>query len=120
MSIARLIPLDRNDPTVTSALRESVLRLSKIEYVRHVYLFGSFASGLQTAESDLDLAVIVNNDVRLRDATIQVRRALRNIGWPMDLLVIPQNIYDTKSQIGGVCFDVCNYGVELFPNWQFI
>jgi len=50
-------------------------------------LFGSFAYGEPNEDSDIDLLVLKNSNQSALDRTLEVRKLLRGIGVPIDLLV---------------------------------
>lgn len=51
-----------------------------------VVLFGSYAEGTATEDSDVDLLVIVSFEGRSVDESVQIRMKLRP-GFPVDLIV---------------------------------
>ena len=51
-----------------------------------IILFGSYAYGRPTEDSDVDLLVIMSGTGRPQDKAIRIRRAV-NIDFPMDLIV---------------------------------
>src|SRR5258706_11703707 len=63
-----------------------------------IYLFGSYAYGQPTFDSDLDLLVIVEDsalDVYQRDAL--AHRALGDLRMPIDVQVYTQNEFDRRA-----------------------
>ena len=54
-----------------------------------IILFGSFASGQETEDSDIDLLIVKNTDARPIDRWIEVKRLLRDVarGVPVSPLV---------------------------------
>lgn len=54
-----------------------------------IILFGSFASGRETEDSDIDLLIVKNTDARPIDRWIEVKRLLRDVarGVPVSPLV---------------------------------
>ena len=81
--------------------------LSKIEQrlvaalkPEQIILFGSYAYGEPTEDSDIDLLVIVSrsDEPRYRRARIAYK-ALRGIGVPKDILVMTRAEVDRKAEI---------------------
>lgn len=81
-----------------------------------VILFGSHARGDAVPDSDLDLLVIVPDAKHLRQESIRVRRALRGLLVPVDIIVAtteqivrlgntPGLIYQTALQEGEVVYE---------------
>lgn len=59
--------------------------LSKVE---RIILFGSYASGSPTEDSDLDLLIVLEKGVSKLEEYLKIRRALKDIGIPLDILVL--------------------------------
>jgi len=59
-----------------------------VEHVRpiKIVLFGSYASGAATADSDVDLLVILESDLRRDRRQEAISRVLRPHRFPMDIL----------------------------------
>jgi predicted nucleotidyltransferase len=82
-----------------------------------IILFGSYARGAAGADSDLDILVIVGDDVgNPRKESVRLRRCLRGISMPMDILVVPRAqwaqlkdrpglIYREAARSGKVVYD---------------
>ncbi|MBI5115241.1 nucleotidyltransferase domain-containing protein [Candidatus Poribacteria bacterium] len=70
-----------------------------------VILFGSYVSGNVTINSDLDILVIVNDAVEdPRKESIRIRRALRGVSMPMDILVVPQEKWEELKDRPGMIY----------------
>jgi len=61
-----------------------------------IYLFGSYANGTATEESDLDIAVILNNSINKLDNIRGIRNLLRDINNPIDIIVYNNNEFNDK------------------------
>ena len=76
-------------------LENIVARLKDSISPEIIYLFGSYASGQATEDSDIDiLAVIPETKESLLDITIEGRRSLREINKPFDLIVCTKFQFD--------------------------
>lgn len=66
-----------------------------------IILFGSYASGIPTSESDLDLLVIVKeSDLPRRKRAVKIRRdILDSHNFSKDILVYTQNEFDEWKNI---------------------
>lgn len=66
---------------------------------RRIYLFGSYARGDQTADSDIDLLIVEDREFgpeRNRWSELKrIRRALRPFRVPKDILVYSQKEFET-------------------------
>lgn len=70
----------------------AVKRIVGVARPHQIILFGSTTSGKTGPHSDLDILVVVEDEkVRSRRESVRIRRALRDICMPMDILVVPKN-----------------------------
>ncbi|MDI6793294.1 MAG: nucleotidyltransferase domain-containing protein [bacterium] len=74
-----------------------------------IILFGSFARGDQTEESDIDILVIEDEVRSRRKEMVRIRRALRDMRVPVDIIVASRKQIEEYGQI---------YGTVLFPALQ--
>jgi predicted nucleotidyltransferase len=72
---------------LTKQLPEITRRIVETSNPEKIILFGSYARGTFGADSDLDLLIIVQNIKHLRQESIRVRRALRGLLAPVDIVV---------------------------------
>lgn len=64
-----------------------------------IYLFGSYAWGKPTKESDLDLLVVVSKSTkRSYERAVKGYRALRDMTISKDILVLTKKEFDDLSQ----------------------
>jgi predicted nucleotidyltransferase len=72
-------------------IQEAIRTIVSVGRPRRVILFGSAAQGQTTRHSDVDFLVITPHDVLSpRQESVRIRRALRSIVMPMDILVISE------------------------------
>jgi len=58
---------------------------------RKLVLFGSYVRGEAHINSDLDILVVAGDDIENpRQESVRIRRALRGLSVPMDILVVPE------------------------------
>jgi len=67
-----------NDTSVRKIINEIVDRISEGYKPKKVILFGSYAYGEPTEDSDIDLLIIKNTDKRPIDRWVEVKRILRD------------------------------------------
>ena len=67
-----------NDTSIRKIINEIVDRISKGYKPKKVILFGSYAYGEPTEDSDIDLLIIKNTDKRPIDRWVEVKRILRD------------------------------------------
>lgn len=76
--------------TAQEAIDTAVRRLVGATSPRKVILFGSFADGTATSESDVDLLVIEQEVISKRTEMVRLRKAIGSIGFPVDVLVVSE------------------------------
>jgi predicted nucleotidyltransferase len=90
-------------PVTEEALQAIVRRLVTGLHPLKIVLFGSYSYGMPTADSDVDLLVIMDTTARPVDRYLGVSRLLRPRPFPLDLLVkTPEEI--AQALAGGDTF----------------
>lgn len=80
-----------------------------------ILLFGSYARGEQTPDSDIDLYVITNGDERPLSAGGRIRRNLLWMAHPRDVICSSQKRYDSlKNDLSAVEHQVEQEGILLY------
>ncbi|HID61496.1 MAG TPA: nucleotidyltransferase domain-containing protein [Anaerolineae bacterium] len=74
-------------PVTEEALDEIVRRIVAELQPEKIILFGSYAYGAPSGDSDADLLVIMETDARSADRYLAVSRLLRPRPFPLDILV---------------------------------
>jgi len=96
-------------------LQEIVRRIVALAAPRRIILFGSAAAGKMTRDSDLDLLVVAAHSQNPREESVRLRRALKGLGFPMDVLVMGQERFEeTKNIIGGLAYPAHKYGKVIY------
>jgi predicted nucleotidyltransferase len=80
-----------------------------------LYIFGSYAWGKPTKDSDIDLVVVVqSSDQKPYKRAIKGIRALRGLGIAKDILVYTKEEFKTLSQdISSLLYRVEKEGIRL-------
>ena len=73
--------------SIGDALPAAVDRIVRALQPEKIILFGSYAHGFPTANSDIDLLVILDTELPPRERYLTVSRLLRPRPFPVDLLV---------------------------------
>lgn len=69
----------------------AIERILQLCQPRKVILFGSYVRGDLDVNSDLDILVVARDEVKdARKESVRIRRALKGIFMPMDILVVPE------------------------------
>ncbi|SFV52898.1 Nucleotidyltransferase domain protein [hydrothermal vent metagenome] len=90
-------------------------RLEAVYNPLSLYIFGSYAWGNPTKDSDLDLLVVVDSsDKKPYKRSIEGIRALRGLGIAKDILVYTKDEFKTMSQdISSLLYKVEREGIRL-------
>ncbi len=102
----RLDSQSLQDWTVTQEKVEAAIhRIVDIIHPRKLILFGSYVCGGQHQNSDLDILVITGDHIdNPRRESVRIRRALRDIGMSMDILVVPESRWDELKERPGLVY----------------
>ena len=69
----------------------AVRKIIEVARPSKLIIFGSYISNQEDVNSDVDFLVITGREIEnTRKESVRIRRALRGIGMPMDILVIPE------------------------------
>ncbi len=81
-----------------------------------MYLFGSFATGTHTEESDLDFYIVVEDGADdLADLTTQAYRAIRKVKkCPVDIIIGTKSRFEKRKAMPSVENEVYERGVLLY------
>lgn len=100
--------------TMVKKIVNGVLSVSQPD---RIILFGSAASGAMTKDSDIDLLILKSNRFKYLDEYVRVRRALKNLSYPFDILFMDTRKFDrTKKWIGGIAYPAHKYGKVIYES----
>ena len=78
----------------------AVRRIVEVSRPVRLILFGSYVTETTNLNSDLDVLVITRDGVAdARKESVRIRRALRGISMPMDILVVPKSKWDELKDV---------------------
>ena len=81
-------------------LEEIKRRILSVSSPERIILFGSYARGEQNADSDIDLLVVEKNVNAPRQESVKLRRSLRGLMVPIDILVAtPEQIERHRDSV---------------------
>jgi predicted nucleotidyltransferase len=94
----------------------AVQQIVNVAHPRRVIVFGSVVSGEPDIHSDVDILVVMGDEVESRRAeSVRIRRALRGISMPMDILVIPETrLQEVVNQPGLVYREALRHGRVMY------
>jgi predicted nucleotidyltransferase len=87
----------------SDAIDEVVRRVVRAFHPRRIVVFGSVARGEASPDSDLDLFIEMESDLRPVERGVAVRRALGDVRFPMDVFVYtPAEVADARTRFGNL------------------
>lgn len=90
--------------TLADQMSEIVQRIVQVSDPERIVLFGSHARGHAGPDSDLDLLVIVAHCDHLRQESWRIRRALRGLLVPVDIVVATSEQVQRLGQTPGLIY----------------
>lgn len=84
---------------VQTTLREVTRRIVETARPQRIVLFGSAARGQLTADSDLDVLVIMRGPVHRRQTAQKIQRSLHGVALPVDVVVVTEE--DVENSAAG-------------------
>jgi len=96
-------------------IEEIVQRILAVAKPDRIILFGSAATGEMTRDSDIDLLIIEPQIGDRREEYVRIRRALRGIDYPFDILFITTQWFEeSKNVIGGIAYPANKHGKVIY------
>lgn len=89
---------------LTDQLPEITRRIVRTSNPDKIILFGSYARGDFSADSDLDLLVIMPNVEHTRRESNRVRRALRGLLAPVDIVIATPEQIKRLGNVAGLVY----------------
>lgn len=83
----------------------AVKRLIEAARPQRLFLFGSFVRGEAHADSDLDVLVVTDDTViNPRQESVRLRRLLRGIQMPIDIVVVRESLFNAHRDTPGLIY----------------
>ena len=102
-------------PVTEEVLEEIVRRIVTALHPEKIVLFGSYACGRPSEDSDVDLLVILETQARPVDRYLAVSRLLRPRPYPLDILVkTPAEIHQGVEQGNAFLREILTQGRVLY------
>jgi len=100
---------------IDSYLREAVNRIVGAFHPHKIILFGSFAYGTPTSDSDIDLLIVMDTKQQPHKRAVPVRKALRDLGIPKDVIIkTPEEFARFKDIVGSIIYSAAHRGKVLY------
>lgn len=101
--------------TMQESISEIVKRITSSCSPEKIILFGSYAYGQPTTDSDLDIMVVMDTAERPHKRAVSLRKLLRDISVPKDIIVkTPEEFERYKDVIGSIIFPAAHHGKVLY------
>jgi predicted nucleotidyltransferase len=109
---------DATAPALDEELIEKIVQLLvEAAHPRRIILFGSYARGEQTPDSDLDLLVIEEQVENRAAEMVRLRAALKPIYLPFDVVVHSEkDVTDPRLYLGTAVYDALTAGRTIYAS----
>ncbi|MEZ0395977.1 MAG: nucleotidyltransferase domain-containing protein, partial [Anaerolineales bacterium] len=101
-------------PPVAETLPQVVARLVEALQPEKIILFGSYAYGQPTPDSDVDLLVVWDTHLPPRQRVVEVSRLLYPRPFPVDILVKTPQELETESRENFFLREILQKGAVLY------
>lgn len=100
--------------------REDILKISKLISesfnVNKIILFGSYAKGTEKADSDIDICIITDDEIKKIELLRKIRRVLYDCtSIPLDLLIYKTDeFYERAHKLKSIEREIEREGVSIY------
>src|SRR5438128_140066 len=102
-------------PTIKALIKKMVDRIVEEFHPEQIILFGSQARGDAGPDSDIDLLIVMPVAGCKREKRLEIRRALRAIPVPIDIIVTrPEDFAWRKDIVGTIEWPATREGKVLY------
>jgi len=82
-----------------------IQKIIEVSRPRKLIIFGSYVGGTMRRNSDLDILVVTGEDIQdPRRESVRIRRALKGILMPMDILVVQESVLKEYAETPGLIY----------------
>jgi uncharacterized protein len=100
---------------IESYLKTIIEKVTENFNPEKIILFGSYAYGKPTKDSDIDLMVVMDTDMNPYERALPIRKALKYIGMPKDVIVrTPQEFERFKDIVGTIIYTAAHKGRVIY------
>jgi len=118
MDAYAIIPRGRKRP-MGQALKDAVEKIVTKLNPEKIILFGSYAQGSPTPDSDVDLLIIMETNLSQKERSWQVSSILLPRPFPMDILVkTPQEVNQALNSQDMFVREIFSRGIVLYERSQ--
>lgn len=99
----------------SEAIESLVQNIVEIVHPLKIILFGSYARGETSSDSDIDVLVVMPEGTHCRQTAQLLYRQIKGLGVPFDILVTtPDDLEKHKDNIGLIYRTVLQEGKEIY------
>lgn len=97
-------------------IKKAIGQLVEAYKPESIYLFGSYAWGTPTDDSDLDLLIVVeHSDQDIYTRPVAGHHALWGLGIPKDLIVYTRKEFEKEAQNETIlCYKIDKAGIKVY------
>jgi len=101
-------------------IKEDLLKISNIIVesfnVKKIILFGSYAKGTEKSDSDIDICILTDENIRKIEILRKIRRALYDyVSIPLDLLIYKTDeFYERAEKLKSIEREIKKEGVAIY------
>jgi uncharacterized protein len=106
------VPFAR-DSAIARELPKAIDSIAAAVEPERVILFGSYARGTATRDSDVDLLVLFDRPIDRREMRVAIRRLLSTMSFPKDVLVARTDEVE-RAPLGSIVADASREGVVVY------
>jgi predicted nucleotidyltransferase len=102
-------------PITPTKIRRAANQIAQAVRPEKIILFGSFAYGEPTPDSDVDLLIIMNSDLRPHARVVQISEILNPRPFPVDIVVRTPAEIEERLRVGDCFFqEILSKGKVLY------
>jgi predicted nucleotidyltransferase len=100
------------DEEIIQKIKDRIVSETNVE---KIIIFGSYAYGKPTEESDIDILVIMETDLPIHRRARKIRGILSDISIPKDIIVrTPSEFEEYKDIIGTIVYPAAQWGKIIY------
>jgi len=100
---------------IESYLKNIVERVTNNFNPEKIILFGSYAYGHPTIDSDMDIMIVMDTDEKPHKRAVSIRKVLKGIGIPKDIIVkTPEEFERFKDIVGTIVYPAAHKGRVIY------
>lgn len=103
------------DRSIREIISKIVGKIVQEYHPKKVILFGSYAHGKPTKDSDVDILLVTERRLHPGETYEIQRRFLKEFSIPLQLICVSEEDFtETKDVIGGITYPAAKYGEMLY------